>query len=69
MAARTKPKQKINFNSLTGEFDIITDNNFSYKSVPANKKLKVYENMQMVVYGGFNVDGILDVDGEIILEV
>lgn len=70
MAAKTKPDNKISFNPIEGQFDQITGNNFSYRSVPANKKLKVPENMQMTVHEEFQVEenAELLLDGELILE-
>lgn len=68
MPDRIKPKTKIDFNIIEGEFDLITDNNFSYESVPENRRLTVYQNMQMIVHEGFDVDGSLNLDGSLILE-
>ncbi len=70
MSKPVKPKKKIAFNPLEGQFDLITDNNFSYKSVPTNKKLKVPENMQMIVHEEFQVeeDAELLLDGELVVE-
>lgn len=68
MAGRIKPKQKVTINPLTGDFDIITDNNFSYESVPSGKKLEIPENMQMAVHDEFILDGDLDLEGSLILE-
>lgn len=68
MAGRVKPKTKISFNVIEGQFDLITENNFSYVSVPENKKLKIRENMQMIVHGCEVIDGIMEIDGELIVE-
>jgi hypothetical protein len=68
MSLRVKPKQKVVINPLEGDFDIITDNNFSYESVPANKNLAIPENMQMIVAEGFVVEGELRLDGTLVLE-
>ena len=70
MAAKTKPDTKVSFNPLEGQFDFITGNNFSYKSVPSNKKIKVLENMQMIVHEEFQIEpgGELIVDGDLVLE-
>lgn len=68
MTGRVKPKTKISFNVIEGQFDLITENNFSYVSVPAGKKLKIRENMQMAVHGCEAVDGTLEIDGELIIE-
>lgn len=68
MAKRVKPAKKIAFNPIEGSFDLITDNNFSYESVPTNKRLKIYENMQMIVCDSFDVEGELILDGHLVLE-
>jgi hypothetical protein len=68
MSLPVKPKKKIAFNPLEGEFDLVTDNNFSYESVPANKKLKIPQNMQMVVHNDFDIEGELVLDGTLIVE-
>lgn len=65
---KVKPPKKIAFNPIEASFDYVVDNNFSYQSVPNNKKLTIYENMQMVVFNGFIVDGFLELKGMLILE-
>jgi len=68
MSKQVKPKKKIVFNPLTGEFDIITDNNFSYEGVPTSKVLSIRENNQMTIHEEFNLEGELRLDGSFILE-
>jgi len=68
MAGRIKPKTKISFNVIEGQFDLITENNFSYLSVPEGKKLKIRENMQMTVHGCEIIDGIMEIEGDLIIE-
>lgn len=68
MTKRIKPKRKIVINPIEGEFDLVSDNNFSYESVPEGKRLVIYENMQMIVMEGFDVEGELTLDGNIFLE-
>lgn len=68
MSKAIKPKKKIAFNPIEGQFDLITDNNFSYESVPPGKRLSIPNNMQMIVKEGFSVDGVLNLDGTLILE-
>lgn len=68
MSKPVKPKKKLNINPTTGKLDLVTDNNFSYESVPVNKKLQIPENHQMTVYEGFELDGELQVNGSLILE-
>lgn len=67
MAKPVKPKQKISFNPLEGQFDLITENNFSYESVPLSKKLKIPDNHQMLVHQEFVVEGELVLEGTIVL--
>jgi hypothetical protein len=68
MSTPIKPKQKISLNPLEGQFDLVTGNNFSYESVPENKKLKIRENEQMFVADEFYLAGELLLDGRLILE-
>lgn len=66
--SNVKPPKKLAVNPLSGELELITDNNFSYMSVPLNKRLRIRTNEQMVVFNGFTVDGTLDLNGVLILE-
>lgn len=66
--SKVKPPKKIIINPIEGEFDFISDNNFSYQSVPLNKKLTIHENMQMIVMNGFIIEGTLDLKGMLVLE-
>lgn len=68
MSLKIKPKKKIDFNPLEGQFDITTDNNFSYESVPINKKLTIPENHQMILHGEIVIEGDLILEGTLILE-
>jgi len=68
MAKPVKPKKQLTINPTTGKLDLITDNNFSYESVPENKRLKIPENNQMVLHEEFDLDGELQLDGSLILE-
>ena len=68
MAKPVKPKKKVALNPLTGEFDLVTDNNFSYESVPSPKVLTIPENHQMVVHEEFDLEGELRLDGSLIIE-
>ena len=68
MSLPVKPKKRLAFNPLTGEFDIVTDNNFSYESVPDNKKLLIPQNHQMILREEFECEGELTIDGSLILE-
>ena len=68
MSKPVKPKKKIAFNPLTGEFDLVTDNNFSYESVPSPKVLTIPENHQMVIHEEFDLEGELRLDGSLVIE-
>lgn len=68
MADKVKPPKKLTFNPIEGQFDYVVDNNFSYQGVPLNKRLTIHENMQMAVFNGFNLDGTLILNGQLILE-
>lgn len=70
MGKLIKPKKKTTFNIIEGQFDIVTDNNFSYKSIPDNKKIKVYENMQHIIHEEFQIEqnAELILDGDLIVE-
>lgn len=68
MSKSTKPKKKISFNPLTGEFNLVTDNNFSYENIPNQKILSVRENNQMIIHEEFEIDGELRLDGSLIIE-
>lgn len=70
MSKPVRPKKKIAFNPLEGKFDLVSDNNFSYESVPAPKKLTIPENHQMIVHEEFEIEAgaELRLDGSLILE-
>lgn len=70
MSIPVKPKKKIAFNPIEGQFDLVSDNNFSYESVPSPKKLTIPNNHQMVVREEFEIeDGAeLRVDGSFMVE-
>lgn len=69
MSKKVAPVKKITINPIEGSFDLITGNNFSYESVPVSKTIKIEDNMQMVVFGSFDIDGTLILDGSLIIEV
>ena len=68
MSKAIRPKRKVIVNPINGEFDFVSDNNFSYENVPVGKKLTIPANNQMVVHDEFQVDGEVDLKGSIILE-
>lgn len=68
MAKPVKPKKKIAFNPIEGQFDLVTDNNFSYESVPDQKVLTIRENHQMIIREEFDLVGELRLDGSLMVE-
>ena len=70
MSKPVKPKKKIAFNPIEGQFDLVPDNNFSYEGIPAPKKLTIPENHQMIVREQFDIeDGAeLRLEGSIMVE-
>lgn len=68
MAKKVKPKVKIEFNPIEGQFDLITDNNFSYESVPEQKVLTIPDNHQMIVREEFELEGELRLEGSLMVE-
>lgn len=70
MAKPVKPKKKIAFNPVEGQFDMVSDNNFSYEGIPAPKKLTIPENHQMVVREEFEIEAgaELRVEGSFMME-
>ena len=68
MANCVNPKKKVTLNPLTGKFELVTDNNFSYQSVPESRFLTIHENNQMAVFDGFELEGELILDGNLVVE-
>ncbi len=56
---------KIIFNALTGEFDYIKNDNFSYNIIPTNNTVTILLNQQMVVDDEIDIVGDLIIDGEL----
>lgn len=63
-----KPRRRVVVNPTTGELDTVSDNNFSYESVPEASRLFIHANNQMTVHDEFTVDGDLELHGALILE-
>ena len=68
MAKKVKPNKELVVNPIEGTLDFVSGNNFSYESVPLNKKLKVRDNEQLVVKEEFILEGTLELDGALFLE-
>jgi hypothetical protein len=41
--------------------------NFSYKTIPVGQTVVIPDNQQMIVLGGINIEGELDIEGELAL--
>lgn len=59
-------KKKVVLNPFTGEFDLISEDNFSFTKIPAGKVVHIRLNQQMLVNGHVTVLGHLRVNGEMI---
>ena len=59
----------IKLNPFTGKLDLISKDpdNFSYNYIVDGKTITVPVNQQMLIYEDLNLDGILIVDGEVII--
>ena len=66
--SQVKPTKELDLNPVTGELELVSGNNFSYRGVPADKRLKIPENMQMAIFGEFTLEGDLYVEGEFVVE-
>ena len=56
MSARVRPKKKLRLNLIEGSFDFVTDNNFSYESIPTPKNFEIPSNQQMIVREEFTIE-------------
>lgn len=59
--------------ALSTQYDLpstgtVTQDNFSYKTIAINKTVLIPEDQQMAVFEGINIDGTLNIDGQLILE-
>jgi len=60
-------KKKLGIDPLSGEFEFISEDNFSIKEVASGKKTDVRVRQQMIVDGEIVVNGELNVQGEVVL--
>jgi len=60
--------QKIANAGSPADWELNTNNNFSYESVPSSKILTIPENNQMAIFDGFELEGELRLDGSIVVE-
>lgn len=58
-------KNKLKFNPLSNQFDLVTKDNHSYKQIPTNRTGNIRSNQQMIVDGMLVIDGQLNIDGEL----
>lgn len=68
MGKKITPKKRLSINPTSGEIEFVSDNNFSYETVPENQKLVIRENNQMKLSDEFQLEGDLDLHGSMILE-
>ena len=56
-------------NPLSGELELVSieDENFSFNYIETNCDIEVPEYQQMIVYDALTVDGILNINGEVIV--
>ena len=43
--------------------------NFSFREIPSGSTITIPVNQQMVVFGGILIEGELDIEGQLVLEV
>lgn len=61
-------KKKLAYNELLGEnLQYIPHDNFSFKEVPAGKKVDIFAHQQMIVEGEIVIGGELNVQGELVM--
>lgn len=58
---------EIKFNPLTGKFDLINSNNFSYEEIETGKTVTVPSKQQMIVHEVITVTGLLVLNGALVL--
>lgn len=69
MASPVTAPRRYELNALEGIFHLVSQNNFSFQSVPEDLVLEIPENMQKVVHECFEVDGTLEIEGHFFVEV
>jgi len=59
----------LKLNPFTGKFDLVSKEaaNFSYNYIVATQTLEVPEYQQMMVHDALTIDGVLEINGEVIL--
>lgn len=57
----------IKFNPLPKGFDLVSSDNFSYKTISSSKLVKIPDSQQMVVYKELVIEGSLVIEGELFL--
>ena len=58
-------KKKLLINPLTGDFNLVSTDNFSFDTVPVGKIVDIPQYQQMIVYQSITVDGVLNIDGSL----
>lgn len=57
----------LKLNPITGKFDLVSKENFSYETIATGKTVTVPTNQQMLVYEELIVDGTLVLNGEVVV--
>lgn len=57
----------IKFNPFTGQFDFVNPDNFSYNEIPSGFTVTIPQYQQMFVLDQIDIDGTLNIDGELAL--
>jgi len=59
----------LKLNPFTGKFDLVSiePENFSYNNIVTGKTVTVPENQLMLVHGDLDIDGVLELEGEVLV--
>lgn len=59
----------IKLNPFTGKLDLVSEevDNFSYNYIITGSTTTIPENQQMLVYEEITIDGVLNIDGELVI--
>jgi hypothetical protein len=66
MSGVLKPTE-LELNILNGELVFSPLPNFSYKTIPVGCYMKISEYQEMILYNQVIVDGILSIDGDLVI--
>lgn len=57
----------LKLNPLTGKLDLVSKENFSYNYIPETQTKTIPVNQQMIVYEDISIDGVLIIEGELVV--